>query len=156
MGRLARSFAATFILWGIAGPAPAQFSPLRDDPKSAPTPSRKYTVVTAKLRATYTSQKPRVLCVAFSPDGTTVASADVEGVIHVWQAADGKLLHRLTGHVGAVNHLAFSPLGDLLISAGSDGKMRAWNPKIGKYLGVRPIDPLRFTVQSAVESIRPS
>ncbi|MCH8922567.1 MAG: hypothetical protein IIA67_05405, partial [Planctomycetes bacterium] len=143
MGRLARSFAATLILWGIAGEAPAQLAPppfdlplppAVDEAKPAPKPSRTFRAVTAKLRATYGSQQPRTLCVAFSPDGKMVASSGTDGVIHLWQAADGKTLRRLATHRGPVRHVAFSADGNFLVSAGADRSVKLWEVKTGKQI----------------------
>ncbi|KOR30824.1 hypothetical protein TI04_03895 [Achromatium sp. WMS2] len=51
--------------------------------------------------------------VAFSPDGTILASASADNTIKLWRVADGALLRTLTGgHTGWVNSVAFSPDGN--------------------------------------------
>jgi RNA polymerase sigma factor (sigma-70 family) len=72
-----------------------------------------------------------VRAVRFAPDGQTVASAGADGVIRLWVAATGQVLHTLAGHRGAVSALAFSPGGKTLASAGQDGTVRPWDPATG-------------------------
>ena len=71
-----------------------------------------------------------VTAIAFSPDGTYVASADRAGGITVWEAATGAESVTLPGHKTAVNALAFLP--GLLASAGQDGSVVLWDIAEGK------------------------
>ncbi len=76
---------------------------------------------------------------AFSPDGTRLASAtwklgeygqlpeQQETPITIWNVADGKVVRTLPGHKGTVFALAFSPAGDRLASASLDGTGRVWD-----------------------------
>jgi len=59
----------------------------------------------------------QVRCVAFSPDGKTIASGGADGKIILW-SVDGKLLHQWDGHNGSIIDLAFSPDGQILASGG--------------------------------------
>jgi WD40 repeat protein len=72
--------------------------------------------------------------VAFSPDGTKVASSGVDwritnghtGVIALWSVADGSLVGNLHSLAEAnLDHLLWSPAGDLL-AAGTGLGMRVW------------------------------
>jgi WD40 repeat protein len=71
---------------------------------------------------------------AFSPDGKELAAGTAAGVIHVFSAADGKLLRALTGHTSAVTGLQFHPAGAVLASASRDRTLRLWNPTNGQML----------------------
>ena len=72
--------------------------------------------------------------VAFSPDGKSIALGGADGVIHLFQTADGKFVRSMPGHTSAVAGLAFHPGGALLASAGKDRTVRLWNPTSGQAL----------------------
>jgi WD40 repeat protein len=76
-------------------------------------------------------EKPeRVSCLAFSPDGRTLAIAhpfEGETAVRLWELATGGERGRLGGHRNWVRSLAFSPDGRLLASGGEDGIVMAWD-----------------------------
>ena len=74
------------------------------------------------LRGTETA----IGCLAFSPDGKTLAMGDGY-LIRLWDVASGNQLMRLHGHDNAVLSLSFSPDGKTLASGGADQKIRLWN-----------------------------
>lgn len=68
-------------------------------------------------------------------DEGTLAVAGADGAVVVWNVADvaqPKVVHTLSGHVGAVHGLGWSLQAGLLASAGEDGSVRTWNPVSGK------------------------
>ncbi len=64
---------------------------------------------------------------AYSPDGTTVASAGKDATIVVQDRASGHILARLTAHSRWVNQVVFSPNGKLLASGGDDRRVWIWD-----------------------------
>ena len=70
--------------------------------------------------------------VAFSPDSRQVAGGDANGLVRIWDAGSGKLLHSLTGHSGQVRTVLYAPDGNTLFSGGSDKTVRAWNTASGE------------------------
>ena len=76
--------------------------------------------------------------IAFSPDGTTLASAGVDrfggtsGAITLWDIETGKGLATLHGHTERVPAVAFSPDGTTIASGLRDGTVKLWNAKTGE------------------------
>jgi len=68
--------------------------------------------------------------VAFSPDGTLLATAGDDGTLRLWNPVTGQAvgapLPAGTGPGGSVSGVAFSPDGKLLASADADGTVRTW------------------------------
>src|SRR5215207_775709 len=84
-------------------------------------------VMASRVRLTIKGHKAEIWRVAFSPDGTKLASASQDGTAKVWSAATGKNLLELHGHkTGGVNSVAFHPDGNRLVTAGDDRTVRIW------------------------------
>jgi hypothetical protein len=76
----------------------------------------------------------RVVAVAFSPDGTRLATASYDETARVWDAASGKELAVCQGHTDQVWRVAFSPDGSRLVTASWDKTARVWDAASGKEL----------------------
>jgi WD40 repeat protein/serine/threonine protein kinase len=70
-----------------------------------------------------------VSCIAFSPDGTLLASGsfDPQGNLKLWNTATGEEVATLPGHSKPIYALAFAPNGKILATAGRDRITRLWN-----------------------------
>jgi len=69
----------------------------------------------------------RVVAVAFSPDGRTLATAAHDNSVRLWDVATGQVQRTLPGHAEEVAAVAFSPDGGRLASGGYDQALRLWD-----------------------------
>jgi WD40 repeat protein len=96
--------------------------------------------------------------IVFSPDGRRVAlveqtaslgpgevSVNDPGVVHVCDAATGRLLRTLQGHARDIRCAAFSPDGRYLVTGSADRTARVWDADTGKELGTQRGHRARIT-----------
>jgi WD40 repeat protein len=74
-----------------------------------------------------------VQCLAFSPDGGTLASGSADGMVKLWDVAGEKELVTLAGHTGAINALLYSNDGKTLVTASADKSIRLWDTDTHKH-----------------------
>ncbi len=86
-------------------------------------------------------------CLAFSPDGSTLASGSsgtgttgsaALADIYLWDIHHGKELRHFGAHQGWIESLAFSPGGETLASGGPEPAARLWNVATGHEVLPRP------------------
>jgi WD40 repeat protein len=69
----------------------------------------------------------------YSPDGSRIVTADVDGTARVWDAAAGRLLgagaliNEIRGHGGGLSSVDFSPSGHRVLTSSDDGTARIWD-----------------------------
>ena len=77
-------------------------------------------------------KKNRVLAVAFSPDGTRLASGSIDQTVRLSDLTDKKNSMTLQKHTGWINVLAFSPDGKMLASGSTDKTVQLWDTTTGE------------------------
>jgi WD40 repeat protein len=93
-----------------------------------------------------------VRTIAYSPDGGTLASADFDGTLRLWDTkARAPLGRPFRAHANEVWGLSFSPDAKTLASSSFDGTVRLWNVQDQRPLGP-PIDAHVGAVRSVAFS----
>ena len=77
----------------------------------------------------------RINAVTFSRDGRTLASADEDGTVSVWNVPTRALRETLKGHSAPAQEAVFSPDGRTLYTAGYDGSVIVWDLGGARRLG---------------------
>lgn len=86
------------------------------------------------IRSVFTQTFSAITHVTFSPVGDLLATAAVDGQIHVWQGTNYQPLFMLVGHSNWVWSTAFSPDSTLLASGSGDQTIKLWEVGSGNLL----------------------
>lgn len=92
----------------------------------------------------YEAQSGSIEDVAFSADGSQIATGCASGEARIYNVADGKRLATMQGDTVAVFAVSFHPDGKQLATGGFDGKIRIFDTASGKLLNAFmsvPIEP---------------
>ena len=90
-----------------------------------------------KASRVLTGHEGPVRGVAFSPDGSRLASVAQDHTLRLWEPATGREIAVARGQQGeSVAAVAFSPDGRRLASGGDDGSVRLWDAHTGAPLAV--------------------
>lgn len=87
-----------------------------------------------------------VISVAYSPDGTVIATGGWDRKVNLWMTNPPKALAELKGqnlstaHAGRVYSVVFTPDSKLLVSAGMDGTIKCWDLRSSSYSEVASLD----------------
>ena len=88
-------------------------------------------VATSEIYITYQEQDKQILCVAFQPKGSLIASADKKGSLVIYDYVLKTKKFKIEAHDGPINSIAFSPDGDKLITGSNDNVVKVWNVATG-------------------------
>ena len=85
-------------------------------------------------RPVLTGHSDSIYGLAFSPDGTLLATSSYDKLIKLWEVETGRELRTLKHHTMAVYQVAFSPDGRTLASVGADQTVKLWDVATGQRL----------------------
>lgn len=80
----------------------------------------------------YTGHTGWVKAVAWSPNGTRIASGSWDNTVQLWNAADGRFVYVHSDHCSWINAVAWSPNSTRIASASNDGTVHVWDANTGR------------------------
>ena len=72
-------------------------------------------------------RESRLGALAFSPDGSRLATCDYDGVLRVWDMERREIVREYDGHDDDVSAVAFAPDGRHLVTGSEDDSVRVWD-----------------------------
>lgn len=94
-----------------------------------------------KIIRSIPAHQAQVQSVAFSPDGSLLASSSIESV-KLWRFNDGSLLQTITASGGWVPMVRFSRDGKYLAATAAEGKVEVWQVADGQHVTELPVPDL--------------
>jgi WD40 repeat protein/serine/threonine protein kinase len=88
---------------------------------------RVYDLTTGDLLHSLQGHIDRVVSVAYSPDGTRLASTSLDRTVKIWDTATGQEVLTLRGHNDVTSRALFSPDGRRLASVSVEGTLKVWD-----------------------------
>lgn len=97
------------------------------------------------------AHRAQAVALAFSPDGTRLASAGLDQSVRLWDPVTGAAIGPELQHYGTIGQMEFSPDGERLVTACSDGYCRVWNVRNGA-LAASALPHQRAVVMAALDA----
>jgi WD40 repeat protein/DNA-binding SARP family transcriptional activator len=91
---------------------------------------------TGRRVARFAGNTGGVNALAFSADGSRVATGNADGTVRIWDPRSGEQLLALRGHDAMVTSVSFSHDGSRLASVGADGALRVWTLELDELVEI--------------------
>jgi WD40 repeat protein len=85
----------------------------------------------SRVRDVIGPQEGGVTTIAFSPDGSLIATGGEDGSVRISRSEDGSEVAALDAHDVPVRITTFDPSGERVLTAADDGTMRLWDTAAG-------------------------
>ncbi|QEU96812.1 WD40 repeat domain-containing serine/threonine protein kinase [Streptomyces kanamyceticus] len=116
-----------YLLWPEDAPASDRKPTSKGGSTPRPSASRTATRPVAQL----TGHTQDISCLAFAPDGSTLATGAQDKTLRLWDAGAGRSIATLEGHTENVMAVVYSRDGRTLFTGGFDKTLRSWDVRSG-------------------------
>lgn len=93
-----------------------------------------FDVTDGKLLRSFVGHQYPINAITFSPDGTRLATASLDGTVKIWTVANSGLELTLPGLEMSVETVAFTPNGATVVGGDAGGTIWIWDAKSGALL----------------------
>ncbi len=111
-----------------------------------------WNIQTSEKITTFKGKMCTILCVAYSPDGRSLASGEswADYAVRLWNVLTSEPIFTFKGHTKNVFCVAYSPDGSILASGSADNTIRLWDVVTGKHIKTltghtAPITSIKFS-----------
>lgn len=111
-----------------------------------------FSFVWAQAPAEFKGHEGLIHSIAFSSDGSIMATASFDGNVKLWNFASGKESQILKG-TSQVTGVAFNKDGTIVATGSADGVIKFWNPKDGKAIKELKAHPAAGAVPGGVGAV---
>ncbi|MGW2227262.1 WD40 repeat domain-containing serine/threonine protein kinase [Streptomyces formicae] len=118
-----------YLLWPEDAPASDRKSTAKDGGK--PRPSASASRAATRPVAQLTGHTQDISCLAFAPDGSTLATGAQDKTLRLWDAGTGRSIATFEGHTENVMAVVYSRDGRTLYTGGFDKTLRGWDVRSG-------------------------
>merc|ERR1711988_1241692 len=73
-----------------------------------------------------------IVCVAFSQQGTHVATGSMDNTAKIWDVETGQQIASLEGHTAEIVSLSFNTDGDRILTGSFDNTAKIWEVRTGR------------------------
>ena len=77
-----------------------------------------------------------VTALAFSADGSMIASGGMDGIVRIWNPTTGALLHALEGPAESIEWVKWHPRGNVVLAGSADFTVWMWAAATGDFMQV--------------------
>ena len=91
-------------------------------------------IASSRIRKTFTAHQGEIWAMAYSPDGTRLATSGADQNIQIWDTTSYQNSLTLNVQASEVRSMTFSPDGTRIGAASSDGSARIWNVETGHFV----------------------
>ncbi|MGE5378255.1 MAG: PQQ-binding-like beta-propeller repeat protein, partial [Bacteroidota bacterium] len=107
-------------------------------------------IAASRIKKTIQANQGTIWTIAYSPDGTRLATGGVDKTVHIWDTSTYQNILSIPAHDLDVDSVSFSPDGKRIATSSDDGTAKIWDAGDGRLLlilenGRDPVPVVQFS-----------